>query len=133
MKKEIAFKSDVIRDVAEELGISEKKVEHIFDFLIQYIKGLTKLPHVIAINIPYIGVLYAKRGGLEKLVNFTKQPLLGLEKVRYKQIIKINNSALDSFNLHWRIPRLFNSNLNEKMNFEELENFQNKLAADGKD
>lgn len=132
MRKEISFREDVVRDAAAQLGLPEEKVDHVFTFCLKYIKELSKRPDVVSIRLPFFGTLYAKRQDMEETINFKKYPLPPMQKIRYKQVIKMNNSALESFNLHWRIPKIKNRFLNMGMDLEELENFQNKLAKDEK-
>lgn len=131
MQDEVAFKRDIIKAVAEELGMTEEKISSVFSFFIWRLKDLVKRPDVVSIYMHNFGTMYVKVPLLEKAINFKKVVMEGQEKVRYKQMIKCNNSALESYNYHQSKPRIENWWLRTGKTDEELEQFQNDIA-DGK-
>lgn len=49
---DICYKSDIIREVADELGIKESEVEEILDINIKYIKKSVKEKNIVIVNLP---------------------------------------------------------------------------------
>ena len=49
---DICYKSDIIKEVAAELGIKESEVQEILDVNIKYIKKNVKEKNVVLINLP---------------------------------------------------------------------------------
>ena len=56
--KEISYTDDIAEEVARELGISKEKVMYHIDFMVHWIKTLTKIPTIQNIYIPHIGSLF---------------------------------------------------------------------------
>lgn len=138
MKREtdIAYTDDIIDEVAIKLGIPRAKVMHHMDFMVHWIKTLTRDPQILSIYIPHIGTLYLNWSMLEKDhdriskysdKDLTKNLRRRIEDdeerlVRFKQEFE----GIEGHIRHKKRFKLFNPHFTKGMSLEELENWQNK-------
>lgn len=57
---------DLYRIVATKHNISEKSVEHMYRFMVKYMRALAREPNVLSIFIPNLGTLYVKKPPIVK-------------------------------------------------------------------
>jgi len=58
VKGDIVYSDQIIKNVAENMGIDEVKVRHVFNFLFPFIKNMSRDPEVFSINLHGIGRIY---------------------------------------------------------------------------
>lgn len=95
MKGDIVFSEDIIRNVAAKLGVPERKVKHVFDFLFLHIRKLSKEPDVFSIKIPLVGRLYFSSERM-RLANIDKEKRDSVSK-RQKATHKISKQKVETF------------------------------------
>lgn len=135
-EKEIAFTDDIVEDVAKELGMSKEKVEYHVDFMVHWIKKLTKIPTVLAIFIPHIGTLFLNWSRVQREVDHFGQIPEGQMSTSWKNRLKDNKIRLekleetfknsDGYNRHKKRQKIFNVYHTKGKNLKELESWQNK-------
>lgn len=133
--KEIAFTRDIARDVAEELGMTTEAIEHHIDFMVHWIKHLSKNPKNLNIQMPHIGNIYLNVGKvLHDYNHFSKLDtsempeswLIQLERNRIR-IDEFNKQFPNTgYNRHRKRFKITSSWFSKGMNFRELEEWQNK-------
>lgn len=133
---EIAFTGDIARAVAEELGISKEMAMDHIDFLVHWIKYISRDPHNLNIQIPHIGYMYINVGKVQKAVDhFSTVPeedmstswINQLEKQRVRlQEFNKQFPDLEGYNRHKKRTKIMNNWFNKGMSLQELEEWQNK-------
>ena len=83
---DIKYGEDIIKEMAEEFGRSEKEIAEIIKLNINYVHKLTKDPNVITIALPKLGVLH---------FNQKKAKSAYLHSSAYKKYIDIIDSQID--------------------------------------
>lgn len=135
-KNEIAFTDDIVEDVAKELGMSKEKIAYHVDFMVHWIKKLTKIPEVLAIFIPHIGTMYVNWGKIQNEVDyFGKMPEDELP-TQWKNRLRDNRIRIakleetfkdnDGYIRHKKRQKIFNVYHTKGKNLKELESWQNK-------
>lgn len=59
-KSEIAYTSDILKEVSRELGMELKVVENVYKSMMRYIQYLTNKTKSVAIFIPHLGTLHIR-------------------------------------------------------------------------
>lgn len=131
---DIAFTSDIVESIAKDLGVSKDYIEEHIDFIVHWIKKLTRDPKVLSIYIPNIGrmffnfgrayddyVFFKKNEG--DLSNRRKEALDLMEKrmVYFEEEFK----DFQGYNRHKKRSKLTNKHFNKGKNMRELEEWQN--------
>ncbi len=137
MKGDIVFGADIIKNVAKELGISEKKVKHVFDFLFLHIRKETRKPDTYSVKLPKVGRLYMMTELYKKtLIDRDKKDTVS-KKARVnhkKEIEKLENfekmfqeESKGKFlrTIHKKGANIRNFFFNKGKTLEELEIIQN--------
>lgn len=130
-KSDIAYSSDVIRDTAKELGISEEKVEHVLEFAIYYIKKLTLLPNIFSIYLPEIGQIYLSAAYLKNaIVNLkAKKELTPGEEIKLEAVqrkLELMESLIPTgYSPHKKRSKIRNNYFSLGKSLQGLEAIQN--------
>lgn len=124
---EVAFKRDIISEVAERTGYSKEKVEANYLALLDTIKQMTKEEDVSTIYLPYIGSLYFKplkfKHYFENVKDKEKEPG---KTVKRRADALAEDIGLWDYHRHMKRSKLSNLYFTKGMKKEELEKHQNK-------
>lgn len=132
---EIAFTRDIARSVGEELGMSTEAVESHIDFMVHWIKEITKTPTNLNIYVPNIGALYLNVGRVKN--DYDHFSNLDTEQMITSWVNKLekNKARLEEFhnqfpsggyNRHRKRTKITSNWFNKGMSLQELEEWQNK-------
>jgi len=134
-KSEIAFTRDIARSVGEELGMSTEAVESHIDFMVHWIKKLSKEPTILNIYIPNVGSMYlnigrvkndyehfSKLGTEEMITSWVNQ--LERHKIRLEEFQKQFPDG--GYNRHKKRTKITSNWFNKNMSLRELEEWQNR-------
>lgn len=75
---------DLYRIVADKHGIPEKSVEYMYRFIVKYMRAIAREPNVLAISIPHLGTIYAKKPPIA--AKLKKASPLFMQGVVYKRL-----------------------------------------------
>lgn len=126
---DIAYKRDIDRLVAKELGWDVDKVKENSNHLFRRIKKLMDDPEIDQIILSHIGTMYVKthliKVKLAKTENteFKPNPKLVERMERYDRIFV--NIPYNKYKKYHGRSRILNTHYTKKKNFLELQKFQN--------
>lgn len=129
---DIAYSSDIIRESAEELGISEEKVKHVFEFFIFYVKSLMRMPNIFSIYLPELGQIYLNSAYFKHVIGYTEQRKEISESQqealnKAKERLETLDSLLESgYSPHKKRMKFRNMYFTKGKTVKELEELQNK-------
>lgn len=131
-KLDVAYKEDIVKIVANRLGLSEEKVKDIAEFSFKYLRVLMDQEDTATIELPQLGRLHLQFREFYQTYNrqevskktFPHKKFPKLNKIR-KKVERLNQDEIRLSIYHVRKPRFKNTRLNMKMSVEELENKQN--------
>jgi hypothetical protein len=133
--KEVAFTRDIARSVGEELGMSTDAVESHIDFMVDWIKELSKDPKNLNIYVPNVGSLYLNIGRVKNdYDHFSK---LHPEEMLSAWVNQLNRHSIRleefyrqfpgaGYNRHRKRTKITSNWFNRGMSLKELEEWQNK-------
>lgn len=138
VKGDIVYSKTIVKNVAEKMGIDEKKVQHVFNFLFPFIRKLSRQPEVFSISLFGIGRVYMS-------TNRWKNVLLNREKydrvssrqranhnrlktkiVRCERIFKEAGEGRTLYTVHKKRSSIANWFYTDKKTLLELETIQNE-------
>ena len=132
MPNNISYKKDWIKDLAEEADLDIYQAADIVDSIILFIKKVMRRPDVFTIRLRHVGKLYSNIGSLRGRIKYYSGKRKGTNK-KYEDMLRKKVKLLEE--AHDRLPfgysrykkmvNIKNRYLNKKMNYEELENYQN--------
>lgn len=129
---EILFEKELIRNVASDLGMEEKKIEHHLSFLKHFLSSVVNSDDIHSLQIPHVGVMYRNIKGCAHMNTYIER--MGLGEKYQKRIDKneqdIKNiltelKSFDNISLHNTKRRIHNPFFTCTKNKKELEKFQN--------
>lgn len=137
MKVDLVTQREIIKSVAEKLGMSNEKIEHVYKFFVHRIVELSKDHTTNAIFLPGLGYMYSRAPIFKYRAEFlrkyvdeepTKQKMIDTYDAKRKAIEKLVNSGeLHPLNNHYRKYRLSSRYLRGKYKDHELEKLQNDI------
>lgn len=136
----ILFTEDILQQAADELGISYKKVEIVYNVLIKHIRHLVSFTNTVSIFIPHIGTMYTKVGTIygqikkHKIIQKknpdspdSKKRLIAWEKKKKLMDKYLSKNRMSLTKCYHLKPTKFNmSRFNGGKTLDEIEAFQNK-------
>ena len=133
---EIAFTGDIASAVAEELGMPRESVMQHIDFMVHWIKEISKDPHNLSIYLPNVGYMYLNVGKVQKdFDHFSSLPEADMKtswinqlenhRIRLEEFNK-QFPNLEVYNRHKKRTKIMNNWFNKGMTLKELEEWQNK-------
>lgn len=72
-KSNITFTEDIIKEVAEEFGITEEQAMQVYTNSVRYIRHQMEEEDTCAVTIPWIGTLHVNKGLLYKSIKAQEQ------------------------------------------------------------
>ena len=134
--EEIAFTRDIATAVSEELGIPRETVMHHIDFMVDWIKEISKDPKNLSVYLPHIGYMYLNVGKVQKdFDHFNSLPKEDMITSWLNQLER-NGTRLEEFNKqfpdskkynrHKKKTKIMNGWFTKGMTLKELEEWQNK-------
>lgn len=136
---EILFEKDLIRAVASELSMEDKKVEHHLTFLKKFLDQTTNSDDIHSLQLPHLGTMYRNVKGCSHMNIHLKSR--GLED-KYSEKFAKNERAIkdilkkleafENISLHNTKRRIHNPYFTGTKNKKELEEFQNNGRQDKK-
>lgn len=134
---EILFEGDLIRSVAKELSMDEKKVEHHLVFLKRFLLDTIKRDDVHSFRFPHLGTMYRNiKGCAHSNIYIEKREIVEKKQAVYDKNTKDIAFILDELksfqnkSLHNAKRRIHNPYFTCTKSWEELENFQNNGKKD---
>lgn len=132
---EVLFEKELIRKTAEELEMSENKIQHHLNFMKDYLEDLMNRDDVHSIQFPHVGTMYRNIKACAHMIIYIEsfKPEYQTEKKnRAKEKSKRDiehllgrMSEFENFSLHNSRRRLTNPYFTCIMKKKELEKFQN--------
>lgn len=132
MPKNITYKKDWIKDLAEEEGLDIYQAADVVDSIILFLKQVMRRPDVVTVRLRHVGKLYTCLGSLKKRRRFysgrRKSTNKKLEEILNKKInlLEDHHKAYpDRYSRYAKMVNIKNYFLTDKRTHEELENYQN--------
>lgn len=134
--KEIAYTEDIAGEVARELGMSEEKIMYHINFMVHWIKTLTKRPTIQNIYIPHIGSLFLNwskvQSDYDKFSSLPKakhrngwEKRLNDDEIRLEEF-KLKFEGEEGYIRHKKRTKITSPFFNKGKSLQELEEWQNK-------
>jgi hypothetical protein len=135
---DIIYSDDIIKKVSEKMGIDEKKVRIIFNFIFSHIKQLARKPDVFSMPLKGIGRLYMCTERSKKvLLNREKYHQVSSRQRERHRELKAKINRMDEiykeeskgeflYSVHKKRSSLANYFYNGKKTLKELEEEQNE-------
>ena len=132
---DIAFTKDIAELVAKDLGISKESAMYHIKFMVDRIKGLTKNPEILNIQIPHIGYFYLNWKRIETDYNHFKKLPKEEMNTSWNRQLKLNEKRLETFKKyfpecngyirHRKRFKLTSPYFNKGKSIQDLEEWQN--------
>lgn len=129
---EILFEHDIVRNVALELGMPEKKIEHHLNFFKHFVGVVVESDEIHSLQLPHLGTMYRNVKGCSHMNIYLEGRNL---KEKHKPLFEKNQKDIENIlgklskfknrSLHNTKRRIHNPYFTCTKSKEELEKFQN--------
>lgn len=127
---EVATTEDIIKEAAKRSGLSEKKIESVYNFLVLELKALSVEPNVYAVKLPYLGIMYLRIRGFYKKLKILKKEYTSSRRRWIRDLIDRKHNEmveLESNKTLWARKRLSSKYLRDGLSTTEMQEKQNKV------
>lgn len=128
--KEIVFKGDILKKVAQELDMPIDQAEKNYGFMIKALQETLWDPEIAGLKVPFLGTLWFRLGKARKYLKVGTPGKDYFETIK-KRVENLEQDRVDRGlegrrNLHMFPPVTLITNLVGRRNLKEIEEFQNK-------